>query len=203
MSNRIDRLHPAVKHGAYSAAALLPGESPAEFEKLHRDLIAEFAPFGVLEDDIVMTMARLVWRKQNLTTLRIAERAQARRAAIVDEKLEVSFPLPLITRGSDEVDFKELRRDANSEAKKELGENYEFVEIGAATTFDGLTKELGTQERLDAAINRCLKQLLMVRGVKSLPAAPPSAPKRITGPSKDTQKTCTDLNPKQGCIIPI
>src|SRR5215467_15207473 len=97
MSNRIDRLHPAVKHGAYSATALLPGESPAEFEKLHGSLIAEFAPSGVLEDDIVMTMARLVWRKQNLTTLRIAERVQARRAAIVDEKLEVSFPLPLIT----------------------------------------------------------------------------------------------------------
>jgi len=200
MSNRIDRLHPAVKHGAYSATALLPGESPAEFEKLHRDLIAEFAPCGVLEDDIVMTMARLVWRKQNLTTLRIAERAQARRAAIVDEKLEVSFPLPLITRGSDEVDFKELRRDAVSEAKKELGENYEFVEIGAAATFDGLRNELEIQERLDAAINRCLKQLLMVRGVKSVTAAPPSAAKRITGPSKDTQKTCTDLNPQQSCI---
>src|SRR5215471_4896077 len=64
MSNRIDRLHPAVKHGVYSATALLPGESPAEFEKLHGSLIAEFAPCGVLEDDIVMTMARLVWRKQ-------------------------------------------------------------------------------------------------------------------------------------------
>jgi len=179
MSNRIDRLHPAVKHGAYSATALLPGESPAEFEKLHGSLIAEFAPSGVLEDDIVMTMARLVWRKQNLTTLRIAERAQARRAAIVDEKLEVSFPLPLITRGSDEVDFKDLRRDANSEAKKELGENYEFVEIGAAATFDGLTNELEIQERLDAGINRCLKQLLMVRGVKSVTAAPPSPAKRI------------------------
>jgi hypothetical protein len=49
---------------------------------------------------------------------------------------------------------------------------------------------------VDAAINRCLKQLLMVRGLKSV-TAPPSAPKRIMGPSKDTQKTCTDLNPQQ------
>ena len=189
MSNRIDRLHPAVKHGAYSATALLPGESPAEFEKLHRDLIAEFAPFGVLEDDIVMTMARLVWRKQNLTTLRIAERAQARRAAIIQEKLQIDYLLL-------------SNKDTDSMAKKELGENYEFVEMGAAATFDGLRNELEIQERLDAAINRCLKQLLMVRGVKSV-TAPPLAPKRITGPSKDTQKTCTDLNPQQGCIIPI
>ena len=189
MSNRIDRLHPAVKHGAYSATALLPGESPAEFDKLHRSLIAEFGPSGVLEDDIVMTMARLVWRNQNLTTLRIAERAQARRAAIIQEKLQIDYLLL-------------SNKDTDSVAKKELGENYEFVEMGAAATFDGLRNELEIQERLDAAINRCLKQLLMVRGVKSV-TAPPLAPKRITGPSKDTQKTCTDLNPQQGCIIPI
>ena len=76
MRNRVNRIHPALKHGAYSATAVLPGESRAAFEKLHRGLIAEFIPSGVLEDDIVMDMARLVWRKQNLGTLRIAERAQ-------------------------------------------------------------------------------------------------------------------------------
>jgi hypothetical protein len=184
MSNRIDRLHPAVKHGAYSATNVLPGESRAAFEKLHRDLIAEYAPSGVHEQHIVMNMARLIWRQQNLTTLRIAERAQARRAAIVNEKFNVN-PLLLITKELNEVDPKKLKRVAESEAQEELGETYEFVEIGEAATFDGLINELEIQERLDAAINRCLKQLLMVRGVKSVAAAPPSAsPKRITGPSK-------------------
>ena len=71
-----------------------------------------------------------------------------------------------------------------SQTLKTLGDAFELVEIGEAATFDGLTKELETQERLDAAINRCLKQLLMVRGVKSIAAAPPSAAKRITDPSK-------------------
>jgi len=184
MSNRIDRLHPAVKHGAYSATNVLPGESRAAFEKLHRDLIAEYAPSGVHEQHIVMNMARLIWRQQNLTTLRIAERAQARRAAIVNEKFNVN-PLLLITKELNEVDPKKLKRVAESEAQEELGETYEFVEIGEAATFDGLINELEIQERLDAAIIRCLKQLLMVRGVKSVAAAPPSAsPKRITGPSK-------------------
>ena len=82
MRTRNDRRHPALKHGAYSATTVLPGESRAEFEKLHRDLVAEFSPSGALEDDIVMTIARLVWRKQNLATLRIAEHARAHRDAV-------------------------------------------------------------------------------------------------------------------------
>ena len=73
-----DRIPPALKHGAYSAMAILPGESQAEFEKLHRDTIAEWTPSGVLENDIVMTITRLLWRKQNLDTLHIAERARRR-----------------------------------------------------------------------------------------------------------------------------
>ena len=82
MHTRNDRKHPALKHGAYSATTVLPGESRAEFEKLHRDLMAEFTPSGALEDDIVMTIAHLVWRKQNLATLRIAERVRAHLNAV-------------------------------------------------------------------------------------------------------------------------
>ena len=55
---RIDRLrfkknHPALKHAAYSATTLLPGEDPAAFGKLRRALIAEFTPVGVFEEAIV------------------------------------------------------------------------------------------------------------------------------------------------------
>jgi hypothetical protein len=176
MSIRIDRLHPAVKHGAYSATAVLPGESRAEFEKLYRNLIAEFAPSGVLEDDIVMTIARLVWRKQNLATLHIAERAQSHH-----RKIQIEMNYENDTR----EDMRQVERAVKSEVQEQLGEAYEFVEIGEVASFNGLTKELETHERLDAAINRCLKQLLMVRGVKSVAAPPPSEiPKRITGPTK-------------------
>ena len=74
---------------------------------------------------------------------------------------------------------------ASAQTLEKLGETFDLVEIGDAATFDGLTKELEIQERFDAAINRCLKQLLMVRGVKSMTVTPPSkTPKRFTGPSK-------------------
>ncbi|MGC1957694.1 MAG: hypothetical protein WA683_08665, partial [Pseudolabrys sp.] len=68
----------------------------------------------------------------------------------------------------------------------ELGGIYELVEAGEASTFDGLSKELDIQERLDAAISRCLKRLLFVRGIKSISetSLPTSPPKRIADPSR-------------------
>ena len=39
----------ALRHGGYSANAVLGGEDRAEFEELHRDLISEFSPDGALE----------------------------------------------------------------------------------------------------------------------------------------------------------
>ena len=66
-----------LKHGAY-AMGLLSGESPVEFEKQHRDLIAEHSPNGVLEEDIVWTMARILWRKRHMHTFGACRRAWER-----------------------------------------------------------------------------------------------------------------------------
>jgi hypothetical protein len=60
--------HPALKHAGYSATSILPGESAAEFEKLHQELISEFIPNGALEHEIVATIAHLLWRRKNLAT---------------------------------------------------------------------------------------------------------------------------------------
>src|SRR5262245_20437404 len=70
------KTHPALKHGGYSATTILPGEDQTAFEKLHRQLIAELSPKGMLEHDVVATIARLVGRKQNLATFRLAELAR-------------------------------------------------------------------------------------------------------------------------------
>jgi len=85
MSIPVKKVHPALKHAGYAATALLPGENPADFEKLHQSLIAELTPNGALENDIVATIARLLWRKQNLSTFRAAELAQNRCAKLTSE----------------------------------------------------------------------------------------------------------------------
>ena len=66
MSYQKKKLHPALKHGGFCATGLLPGEDRAAFERQHKELIAYFGPDGPLEHDAVATIARLLWRKQNL-----------------------------------------------------------------------------------------------------------------------------------------
>jgi hypothetical protein len=160
------RIPPALKHGGYSANALLPGEDRAAFEKLHRGLIAELAPDGALEEDTVASIARLLWRKQNLATFSNAELARKRCFEITEEmKREAGI------RYHDQ-DHLEVEQAADARARKELGEMYELVEIGGEATLDHLMKKLDVHDRLDAMIDRCLKRLLFVRGLKSL--APPA-----------------------------
>ena len=62
------RLPAVIKHGAFSAMTLMPGEDAAAYEHLHAQLVAELCPAGVLEEDIV----------RNLATLRAAKLAQDR-----------------------------------------------------------------------------------------------------------------------------
>ena len=61
-----------------TGSELVAGEDPAAFERLHRDLVAEFSPTGALEEDIVWTMARILWRKDHMEIVRAAQRAWGR-----------------------------------------------------------------------------------------------------------------------------
>ena len=182
---QLNKLHPALKHAGYSATTLLPGEDPAAFEKLHRALIHEFAPVGTLEEEIVADMARLTWRKQNLATFRIAQLAQKRHHEINAEKV----PALIFVDDEDYLAAQAARREgyraAKEQAQQELGDTYELIDIGEPATIKGLMDELDIKERLDSLISKCLKQLLMVRGVKSLSAASSSVPTpQISGPRK-------------------
>jgi 5-methylcytosine-specific restriction endonuclease McrBC regulatory subunit McrC len=156
------KFHPALKHAGYSTTTILPGENPAEFKKLHQSLIEELNPSGPLEKDIVSTIARVVWRKQNLLTFRIAEDARQRSDSIRAEIVP--------NRNSHRLGVDEEKRILE-EQRRELGQEYAFVELGDKATYERLETELEVEERLDATIERCLKRLLYVRGLKSLSTA--------------------------------
>jgi hypothetical protein len=96
VAKRSGRIPAALKHGGYSGITLLPGEDPQAFKKLQHDLIAEFEPTGRFEEDIVEQMARLLWRKQNLLTYRLANEAK-KRVSVINYKLVPQPPQPFFT----------------------------------------------------------------------------------------------------------
>jgi hypothetical protein len=159
--------------------------------------LLSFPPQGTLECDVVATLARLLWRKQNLATFRVAELAQEYRRAIQSERIaealaekhRLSF-LPSDLAALEPYEREAAIQAAEAQARKELGEAYEFVEIGETATVDRLLRDLGVEDRLDAMIDKCLKRFLFLRGLKSLPTAfssaspPVSEPQLIPGPTK-------------------
>ena len=119
----------ALKYGVYSKTAVLPGESQAAFDTLHRTLIAEFAPKGALEDDTVETMARLIWRKQNLQTLQSAKLAQKRLSSILDEMIAARFPDQAAIKSHPESE--KIIEAAKNQVRAELGDACDLIELGA------------------------------------------------------------------------
>jgi hypothetical protein len=176
------KISPSFKHGGYCATDVLPGESAAAFEKLKEDLVDELAPNGALEVDIVKTLAQLVWRKQNLGTFNAALRARNRVSQLVQQQLS-RHPPPLQFEDPCKLDSAtrdQAVQDGEKDARKELGEDYALVEIGESATMEGLMADLTVRDRLDGMIDRCLKRLLFLRGLKSISGASSSGePKKL------------------------
>ncbi len=54
----------SLKHGLTAKTVVLPGESKADFDGLHQQLIQEHAPAGALETELVAEIAACLWRLQ-------------------------------------------------------------------------------------------------------------------------------------------
>lgn len=176
MSANTKTLPPALKHGAFSATTILPGESESKFKKLHQRIIAELDLKGVLEQEIGLSLAHRIWRKKNLAIFLTAEHAQARFTDI-----QMSLQETGVTNL-----FEKARPAAEKQARQELGEAYDLVEIGEGVTLDSLARQLAILERLDRGIEADYRRLLLVRGVKSLSVAPkPVARESFPAPDRD------------------
>jgi hypothetical protein len=162
----------ALKHGGYAETILLPGEDPVAFRRLHEGLIAEYAPAGALEEHTVANIARLVWRKENLATCRRAKQVQNRASEIYCESEQA-------------IRARAQLQEARARAQEELGDSYELVKLGHEATLSGLADVLDVEEHLDKAIDRCVKRLFHLKGLKSLTLRPAQNPvARIAGPDE-------------------
>jgi hypothetical protein len=82
MGKQTKRIPCALKHGLYSGIGVLPTEDPAELDKFKQAVFDELAPVGQVEEGIVEHIACLLWRRQNLFTYCLANRARNRHSSI-------------------------------------------------------------------------------------------------------------------------
>ena len=129
-----------------------------------------------------MTLTRLVWRKKNLATFRLAASARARNSEILAQAEPRFIPPTFPMLGQFEPDertpeeLSAAREEAKEQAREELGETLQLVEMGNDATVERFFEELSVVDRIDSMIDRCIKRLLMVRGVKSMSVSPRRKP---------------------------
>jgi hypothetical protein len=63
----------AQKHGVYCHVAILPGEDPLAYAALYDELVKEWAPDGVTEEDAVASIAKAKWAKGRIVRFRIGK----------------------------------------------------------------------------------------------------------------------------------
>jgi hypothetical protein len=177
MLSRVKLTHPALKHGVYSSLAVLPGEDRAEFEKIHRQLIAAYSPADPLQDYCVSMLARLIWRTENLSTFALAKTA---REPFIAEGSGGFYTVK--SRNLEEIQAAQCAatvKDQQEEARQQLGQLYPLVAIGETATISHLEREMDLRERLNELIAKYVKQLLLAKGLKSI-----SPVRSVSGPSK-------------------
>jgi hypothetical protein len=180
MGKHSNRVPSALKHGIFSGIGALPTENSAKFRKFKKQIFAELGLVGPSEEDIGDKIVCLEWRLKNLFTYELAKRAKQRHRSIYaqfDPPQYEPYLLPLAPpidpdyREPEPPSPEELaarRKAADEQAKAELGDAIELVELGNVVTYEFLEKQLAIMERLEVMIARAYKKLLYVRGVKSM-----------------------------------
>lgn len=72
----------ALKTGAYSSMAVIPGESEEDFRGLHEEFLVSFKPNDVAESSMVRELAVLTWKKLRLERLEQAAFVRALKITI-------------------------------------------------------------------------------------------------------------------------
>ena len=123
-------------------------------------MVDELTPNGPVELDVVLTIARLLWPKQNLSSFETAKLINFRYRQIFEEKKK--------SRGKSSSvngELEETMRAAQKQARSELGDDWDwdrFIDDDFGT-IERLMRDLQLAEQLDAIIDKCLKRLLLVR----------------------------------------
>lgn len=121
VTSQRSRLPAAYKHGAFAKIELLPWEDPAAYEQLRQQLLEEFEPEGVLQEECVRDILTATWRKQRLRDRRNVEM----RASLLRPQNRVfeQPPIPLFETQLDKAKY--VAAKAGSEEPNLPRDDYE------------------------------------------------------------------------------
>src|SRR5205085_1530673 len=74
MSVVVRRQPQIILEDAITKAAIFPGESAEDFQRLLREMGQDCKPSGPVEEDLVGTLAQLTWRKNHVEDFQKAEK---------------------------------------------------------------------------------------------------------------------------------
>jgi hypothetical protein len=69
LNSKTDRRHNAIKHGAFAKALVILNENKDDFDELHQSCVKELKPSGLMEEELVLTIAKYMWRKRRIERL--------------------------------------------------------------------------------------------------------------------------------------
>jgi hypothetical protein len=72
-NSKNDRRHNALKHGAFAKELVILGENKDDFDELHQSCVKELKPSGRMEEEVVLAIAKYMWRKRRIERLFIDE----------------------------------------------------------------------------------------------------------------------------------
>jgi hypothetical protein len=70
---KVGRRHNALKHGLFVQELFILDENQKEFHDLHDRCIKELKPSGAMEEEVVLAIAKYIWRKRRVDRLFIQE----------------------------------------------------------------------------------------------------------------------------------
>jgi hypothetical protein len=89
-----------------------------------------------------------------------------------------------VKQANEAIKVDEATNAAKDRARKVLGGAFELVEAGDTATVERLLRDLKIEEQLDAMVDKCLKRLLFVRGLKSMSGSSSAPQQRIADHTK-------------------
>jgi hypothetical protein len=179
----------ALKHGAFSEVVILPGEDPQDFEKLKTELFEEYKPSGVSEERLIVALAKALWQQRRLAVYQHIQYARAgqdktRRGSDSMTKFIAKY-LPRETTGAESP-------PAKPPESAEERVNKELLEFGDLLTLDQLGKELDVETKLQAKIDRLLKQYFQIKAMKQIAGLTASTPAALNGPAPVLELTAQE-----------